>query len=497
MRAIRPYILVQTNPQSVDISQSIAISARLYDRDTNQPLVVRKIYLNIISMKDGHTIWPLEVVRKNDWKFDILIGTENMKRGHHYLVRVSNNRNLSPMGSTEFDVVKDNQVPIVIFPIPLPIREPTDDLDKRDIEKLIFRTQMDHRVCFPAFTLVKTSKGDKFIKDIKIDDDILTRYGYRKCIGFSKRKYQSTINKLVTNKGTLVATSDHPVWVQNHGWKEIHNITTKDTLQSINNEQLKVLNNINLGFRKSNNKPTIPTKFSVSSKVSNGIPMPIVPINLQPNFVPNQCEINTSSGNLILLNKRNIQTHKSDSKLSFKPSFSRISSITRKRTKKSLINTTRSYTKSFFTLFANFIMYWSSAMLRIWMSSFRLKTISTFITFENLLHHFSNILTNLSIIKFYFTNNMTVYDIEIVGEHEFYANDILVHNCPICKPYENQIFLPNESIPKIPLHFSCRCTYDVIFKDIFEASFHEIQEIYQAANAVKTLKVINVVNQIP
>lgn len=56
--------------------------------------------MNIISMKDGHTVWPAEVVRVNDWKFDILIGTDDMKQGHEYQIRVSNNRNLSPMGAT-------------------------------------------------------------------------------------------------------------------------------------------------------------------------------------------------------------------------------------------------------------------------------------------------------------------------------------------------------------------------------------------------------------
>jgi len=146
-RAIRPYILVQTNPQAINKRQPLTISARLYDRDTNQPLPVRKIFLNIISMKDGHTIWPNEVVRVNDWKFDILIGTDNMKEGHTYLVRVSNNRNLSPMGATEFEVIKDNQTPLLLFPIPLPVREPTDDLVRRQIEKLKFVTQMDARVC--------------------------------------------------------------------------------------------------------------------------------------------------------------------------------------------------------------------------------------------------------------------------------------------------------------------------------------------------------------
>lgn len=34
---------------------------------------------------------------------------------------------------------------------------------------------------------------------------------------------------------------------------------------------------------------------------------------------------------------------------------------------------------------------------------------------------------------------MTVYDLEIEGEHEFYANGLLVHNCPICAPLHNQI----------------------------------------------------------
>ena len=86
-------------------------------------------------MKDGHTIWPMEVVRVNDWKFDILIGTDNMKEGHDYLVRVSNNRNLSPMGSTIFNVIKDNQVPILLFPIPLPVRQPNDNIFRRQIEK--------------------------------------------------------------------------------------------------------------------------------------------------------------------------------------------------------------------------------------------------------------------------------------------------------------------------------------------------------------------------
>ncbi len=103
--------------------------------------------MNIVSMKDGHTIWPTEVVRKNDWKMDILVGTDEMKEGHQYRVRVSNNRNLSPMGATDFEVIKDGQDPLLLFPIPLPVREPSDNLLRKQIEKLRFVTQMDARVC--------------------------------------------------------------------------------------------------------------------------------------------------------------------------------------------------------------------------------------------------------------------------------------------------------------------------------------------------------------
>ena len=55
------------------------------------------------------------------------------------------------MGATEFDVVKDGQVPLLLFPIPLPVREPSDTLLRRQIKKLRFVTQMDARVCPKCF----------------------------------------------------------------------------------------------------------------------------------------------------------------------------------------------------------------------------------------------------------------------------------------------------------------------------------------------------------
>ena len=101
--------------------------------------------MTITSMKDGTIVWPLEVVRKDASGFDIMIGTEDMKDDHEYLLRVSNNWNLSPSASTTFLIMKKKTVlpilPILLIPLILP------EDQRREVKEYIFRTQMDARVC--------------------------------------------------------------------------------------------------------------------------------------------------------------------------------------------------------------------------------------------------------------------------------------------------------------------------------------------------------------
>lgn len=174
----------------------LRISVRFYNEKDMQLLGVSRIYMTITSMKDGHTVWPLEVVRKDTSGFDIGIGTEEMKEGHTYLVRISNNWNLSPSASTTF-MLEETAISLLPLAIPLilspiffrkyvdkgiknvdelvnylkglgmsddkiqqelnlilkeiegipeeQLRMPIDTT--RDILKKIFRTQMDARVC--------------------------------------------------------------------------------------------------------------------------------------------------------------------------------------------------------------------------------------------------------------------------------------------------------------------------------------------------------------
>jgi len=145
-KPIRPIIVVEAIPIEVERGQSISISARLFDKHSMQPQEVSRIFMTITSMKDGTIVWPLEVVRKDASGFDIMIGTKDMKGDTSYLLRVSNNWNLSPSASTTFTILKKKTVlPIIPIIALIPLILPEDDL--REVQEYIFRTQMDHRVC--------------------------------------------------------------------------------------------------------------------------------------------------------------------------------------------------------------------------------------------------------------------------------------------------------------------------------------------------------------
>jgi hypothetical protein len=146
-KPIRPVIVVQAIPEQVDKGQVLSLSARFFDKMTLQPMKVSRIFMSITSEKDGKVVWPLEVVRKDADGFDIMVGTEDMQADTTYLVRVSNNWNLSPSASTTFSTRKKTTIlPILpIFLIPTILIQPQDP--RREVESYIFRTQMDHRVC--------------------------------------------------------------------------------------------------------------------------------------------------------------------------------------------------------------------------------------------------------------------------------------------------------------------------------------------------------------
>lgn len=114
---VRPVIVVQASSASLARDETLRISARLFGRDM-RPVTVSRIYMQIVSETDGHVVWPLEVIRRDASGFDIEIGTGEMRRGHAYLVRVSNNWNLSPSAAARFSIL-DAAVPAALVALPL------------------------------------------------------------------------------------------------------------------------------------------------------------------------------------------------------------------------------------------------------------------------------------------------------------------------------------------------------------------------------------------
>lgn len=117
-KPIRPLIIVNTNPQVAKKNSTIQVSCRLYDPKTQALMRVARIFMSITSMNDGHQVWPWEVVRKDSYGFDIEIGTMEMKEGHRYLLRISNNWNMSPSASAMFEIEKPaSLLPLLVIPL--------------------------------------------------------------------------------------------------------------------------------------------------------------------------------------------------------------------------------------------------------------------------------------------------------------------------------------------------------------------------------------------
>lgn len=73
--------------------------------------------------------------------------------------------------------------------------------------------------CFTKGTLISTSNGLEEIQSLKVGDLVLTRYGYRKIINTFETKKTNKI--LVTeNRSEVRSTAEHPFWVDDFGWKQ-------------------------------------------------------------------------------------------------------------------------------------------------------------------------------------------------------------------------------------------------------------------------------------
>ena len=78
--------------------------------------------------------------------------------------------------------------------------------------------------CFVAGTIVQTSAGPMCIEDVTVGMEVWTRDGLRSVSATGSREA-----RVVTRLG-LTGTPDHPVWTENRGWVPLSDIHASDTL---------------------------------------------------------------------------------------------------------------------------------------------------------------------------------------------------------------------------------------------------------------------------
>lgn len=82
--------------------------------------------------------------------------------------------------------------------------------------------------CLKGDTLVSTDKGNIPIKDIKIDDNVLTREGYKKVL-FTQNKGIKEVYVLDFGYGCIIATGDHRIYTKD-GWKRVDELNEYETI---------------------------------------------------------------------------------------------------------------------------------------------------------------------------------------------------------------------------------------------------------------------------
>jgi predicted phage terminase large subunit-like protein len=92
----------------------------------------------------------------------------------------------------------------------------------------------DLAACLVAGTIIETSGGPRPIERVRAGDMVLTRQGYKRVRKAWLTKYVDEVTSVRFSNGSVVTgTGDHRVWTENRGWVPLDSLTSGDYATSI------------------------------------------------------------------------------------------------------------------------------------------------------------------------------------------------------------------------------------------------------------------------
>ena len=104
----------------------------------------------------------------------------------------------------------------------------------------VWNSMQDELVCFPKDTFVVMDDGVKFIQNVKVGDEVLTRKGNKRVAAVSERDYDGEFVRIRAGDIVVLATIAHPFWTQEDGWTGAGAIRVGHTLLTSDGAMVKV-----------------------------------------------------------------------------------------------------------------------------------------------------------------------------------------------------------------------------------------------------------------
>lgn len=375
------------------------------------------------------------------------------------------------------------------------------------VERVMWVAAEDERTSFAADTFVETTLGPKPICKISAGDEVFTPVGKRYVKDALKYVYGGDWLILRAGARSLMVTADHPVWSAGK-WKAACELRLGDVLETIDDEIIEIDRLVYLAFGEANHAPPELSERRVFAAVASfdvGDGVPVIPIDLDGNAPSWKREIYGPTPNSEFLNKvervafEYLPHDSFETVLSFDaltagyrarsaPDVSRAESraavltvdvegrceAARLGAGGKLMGLRRWNGENLLTNPApKFDPGTAHLRHAEWLALQRLSVTGVravaVATSEMPAHELASAL--LAVVDARHIPSLSdigaacpnVFNIEVDGVHVFYADGILVHNCPDCDAADGSVVMLEQAFPDVdvtepPAHPACRCT---------------------------------------